>query len=146
MGRRDYALLLTLYNSGARVSEVTTLRRAQVCFDASTFVQLTGKGRKERTMPLWPDTAHVLKVWCRELGEPVSGMAFPNARGKPFSPEGVDYLLKQAIQHATPACSSLATKHTSPHVIRHNPAYLLMWSVGSMNSSYDRISKRLYIP
>ena len=60
-GRRDHALLLTLYNSGARVSEVTTLKRAQVCFGASTFVQLLGKGRKERTVPLWPDTAQVLK-------------------------------------------------------------------------------------
>src|SRR2546422_853837 len=48
-GRRDYALLLTLYNSGARVSEVTTLKRGQICFGASTFLQLIGKGRKERT-------------------------------------------------------------------------------------------------
>jgi integrase/recombinase XerD len=126
VGRRDYALLLTLYNSGARVSEVTTLRRAQVCFDASTFVQLTGKGRKERTVPLWPDTAHVLKAWFRELGEPVSGMEFPNARGKPLSRDGVDYLLKQAIQRATPACPSLATKHISPHVIRHTTAMHLL--------------------
>src|SRR5262249_4815698 len=46
-GRRDHALLLTLYNSGARVSEITTLRRAQVCFGPSTFLQLIGKGRKE---------------------------------------------------------------------------------------------------
>src|SRR5439155_5818120 len=48
-GRRDYALLLTLYNSGARVSEVTTLQREQVCFGPPTFLQLKGKGRKERT-------------------------------------------------------------------------------------------------
>ena len=54
-GRRDHALLLTLYNSGARVSEITALKREQVCFGVSTFVQLTGKGRKERTIPLWPD-------------------------------------------------------------------------------------------
>jgi integrase/recombinase XerD len=51
-GRRDYALLLTLYNSGARISEVTALKRAQVHFGPRTFVQLTGKGRKERTVPL----------------------------------------------------------------------------------------------
>jgi integrase/recombinase XerD len=56
-GRRDYALLLTLYNSGARVSEVTTLQRAQVCFGPPTFLQLKGKGRKERTVPLWPQTS-----------------------------------------------------------------------------------------
>ena len=51
-GRRDHALLLLLYNSGARVFEVITLTRAQVCFDTSTFVHLMGKGRKERTVPL----------------------------------------------------------------------------------------------
>jgi site-specific recombinase XerD len=47
-------VLLTLYNSGARVSEITSLTCNQVSFGASTFVQLTGKGRKERTVPLWP--------------------------------------------------------------------------------------------
>ena len=101
-GRRDHALLLTLYNSGARVSEVITLTRAQVCFDASTFVHLIGKGRKERTVPLWPNTAQVLKAWFRELGDPARGLAFPSARGKPLSRDGVDYLLKQAVQRAIP--------------------------------------------
>jgi site-specific recombinase XerD len=81
VGRRDHALRLTLYNSGARGSEVTALRRAQVCFDTSTVLQLTGKGRKERTIPLWPETAQVLKAWCRELGDHASGMAFPSQGG-----------------------------------------------------------------
>lgn len=55
--RRDQALLLTLYNSGARVSEVTSRRRDQVYFDDSTFLQLLGKGRKERTIPRWTETS-----------------------------------------------------------------------------------------
>jgi len=125
-GRRDYALLLTLYNSGARVSEVTTLKREQVCFGASTFLQLTGKGRKERTVPLWTDTAQVLKAWFEELGDDVGPMAFPNARGKALSREGVDYLLKQAVQRAIPACPSLATKNITPHVVRHSTALHLL--------------------
>ena len=126
VGRRDYALLLTLYNSGARVSEIITLRRRQVCFDTSTFVQLIGKGRKERTVPLWPETAQVLKGWFEELGEDTGPMAFPNARGKALSREGVDYLLQQAIQRAIPACPSLATKHITPHVVRHTTAMHLL--------------------
>jgi integrase/recombinase XerD len=121
-GRRDHALLLTLYNSGARVSEVITLKRAQVCFDTSTFVHLTGKGRKERTVPLWPDTAQMLKTWFRELGEHAGGLAFPNTRGKPLSRDGVAYLLQQAVLRAIPTCPSLANKHISPHVIRHTTA------------------------
>jgi len=125
-GRRDYALLLTLYNSGARVSEVTALKRAQVCFGASTFVQLTGKGRKERTVPLWSDTARVVKAWFEELGEDAGPMAFPNARGKALSREGVDYLLQHARQRAIPACPSLASKHLTPHVVRHTTAMHLL--------------------
>lgn len=50
------------------------------------------KGRKERTVPLWPETVQVLKAWFRELGEPAVGMTFPNTRGTPLSRDGVDYL------------------------------------------------------
>jgi site-specific recombinase XerD len=53
-GRRDHALLLTLYNTGARVSEITGLQRTNVKFGVKSFVQFTGKGRKERAVPLWP--------------------------------------------------------------------------------------------
>ena len=81
IGRRDHALLLTLYNSGARVSEVTTLQRHQVCFGTPTFLQLTGKGRKERTVPLWPHTSRTLQAWFAELGEEGGRTAFPTTRG-----------------------------------------------------------------
>src|SRR5215471_4347094 len=93
-GRRDHTLLLTLYNSGARVSEITTLKREQICFGVSTFVQLTGKGRKERTIPLWPTTSQVLKTWFAELGAQADRIAFPSAKGKALSRDGVDYLLQ----------------------------------------------------
>jgi hypothetical protein len=113
-------------NSGARVSEVTALKRDQVCFGTSTFLQLIGKGRKERSVPLWPDTAQVLKAWFAELGDDAGPIAFPNARGKALSREGVDYLLKQAMQRAIPTCPSLATKHLTPHVVRHTTAMHLL--------------------
>jgi integrase/recombinase XerD len=83
VGRRDHALLLTMYNSGARVSELTALRCAQVAVGVSTFVHLHGKGRKERAIPLWPDTSRVLQAWFRERGAEPGHMAFPNARGNP---------------------------------------------------------------
>ena len=62
-------------------SEVTTLKQGQVCFAEHTFVQLVGKGRKERTIPLWADTARVLRGWFQELGAGASHVAFPSARG-----------------------------------------------------------------
>lgn len=70
-GRRDHALLLTLYNSGARVSEIIALRREQVRLDAATgaHLELHGKGRKDRVVPLWAETARVLRAWLRERGD-----------------------------------------------------------------------------
>ena len=66
IGRRDHALLLTMYNSCARVSEITSLKREQVVFGATTFLELYGKGRKARTIPLWPQTRDGFKRWFRE--------------------------------------------------------------------------------
>jgi len=127
-GRRDYALLLTLYNSGARVTEVTTLNREQVCFGPPTFLQLKGKGRKERTVPLWPQTSQVLQAWFDELGDRADPVAFPSARGWSLSREGVDYILQKAVQKAASVCPSLSTKRITPHVMRHATALHLLQS------------------
>lgn len=126
VGRRDYALLLTMYNSGARVSEMTTLRCEQVTFGVSTFLHLRGKGRKERTIPIWSQTSRVLTEWFRELGAAKDQMAFPNARGNPLSRHGVNYLIRQAAQKATSTCASLHCKNVTPHVIRHTTAMHLL--------------------
>jgi integrase len=60
--RRDYALLLTMYNSGARVSEISSLHQSHVTFGSKSYVQLHGKDRKDRSIPLWPRTARVLRT------------------------------------------------------------------------------------
>ena len=125
-GQRDHALFLTLYNSGARVSEITTLKCNQVCFGATNFLHLIGKGRKERTIPLWVETSKVLKAWFRTLGDNPDSIVFPNARGKPLSRDGVDYLLKQAARKAEMNCPSLATKKITPHIVRHSTAMHLL--------------------
>jgi site-specific recombinase XerD len=126
VGRRDHALLLTLYNSGARVAEITMLKREQVCFGDRTFLQLFGKGRKERTIPLWAETVQVLRAWFHELGEHTPNIAFPSIRGKSLSQDGVDYLLKRAVQRAAVACPSLTTQKISPHLVRHSTAMHLL--------------------
>jgi site-specific recombinase XerD len=126
IGRRDHALLFTMYNSGARVSEITSLKRQQVSFGATTFLELHGKGRKERTIPLWPQTRDVLKRWFRELGEHKSEMAFPNARGRPLARHSVNYLIHKAVEVAAPGCPSLLTRPITPHLIRHTTATHLL--------------------
>ena len=62
-GQRDRVLFALLYNTGARVSEVISLRRADLFLDSSRSVQLTGKGRKQRGVPLWKSTAKRLREW-----------------------------------------------------------------------------------
>jgi integrase/recombinase XerD len=125
-GRRDHALILTLYNTGARVSEITALRQDQVEFGSSNFVHLLGKGRKERDVPLWPKTARTLKAWFRELASSSSPLAFPSARGLRLSRNGVAYLLKRAAACAT--CSSLGSKRIHPHAVRHTTGAHLLQS------------------
>jgi site-specific recombinase XerD len=127
-GRRDHALLLTMYNTGARVSEIASLRRQQFSFGMKSFVSFTGKGRKERSVPLWPTTAKALQAWFRELGESCGGLAFPNARGSALTRDGVNYLLQQTVEQASASCPSLKNKRVFPHLFRHTCALHLLQS------------------
>jgi integrase/recombinase XerD len=127
-GRRDHALLLTLYNTGARVSEITLLRQHQLALDTGPSVQLLGKGRKQRAVPLWSRTARVLRRWLDELGTGPQAPAFPNARGQPLTRHGVAFLLRKATECACATCPSLGNKPVSPHTIRHTTAMHLLQS------------------
>jgi integrase/recombinase XerD len=127
IGRRDHALLLTMYNSGARLSEMACLQRGQVKFEVSPYLQIHGKGRKERVVPLWAKTGRVLQNWFREIGPEATAVAFPSVRGAPLSSDGVNYLLQQAVSRAAAAsCPSLLAKRVTPHVIRHSCAMHLL--------------------
>lgn len=125
-GRRDHALLLTLYNSGARVSEIIGVRREDIALSAPASLKLHGKGRKERAVPLWAKTAKVLRTWLQEPGDGFSDLAFPSARGRRLSRHGVSYLLSRAAGRAAPACPSIRGKRVSPHLIRHSTAMHLL--------------------
>jgi len=118
-GQRDYTLLLTFYNSGARVSEITSLKRSQVQLGPTSYLQLHGKGRKERAIPLWQKTARTLKLWMEASPAPPDHPVFPSARGTRLSRDGVNYILQRAVREAARTCSSLATKRVSPHKLRH---------------------------
>jgi len=127
-GQRDYMLLLTFYNSGARVSEITSLKRSQVRLGATSFLQLHGKGRKEREVPLWPKTARALKLWLDASPASPDSPAFPSARGTPLSRDGVNYILQETVREAAKTCPSLSSKRISPHVLRHTTAMHLLQS------------------
>jgi integrase/recombinase XerD len=128
-GRRDHVLLLTLYNTGARVSEITSLEQRQCSLGTNSFVQFNGKGRKERSVPLWGTKAKALKAWFSELSDRRPTIAFPNASGSALTRDGVNYILQQATERATASCPSLSNKHVSPHLLsRHTCAFHLLQS------------------
>jgi len=126
LGSRDHALLLTLYNSGARVSEITSLVCSQVTFDTHTFIHLHGKGRKDRTVPLWKQTARVLQVWFKKMELKSESVAFPNVQGGKLSTDSVDYMLQKAVNEARKSCPTLEKKRITPHVMRHTTAMHLL--------------------
>jgi integrase/recombinase XerD len=127
IGRRDHALLLTMYNSGARLSEMTALRQSNLKFEVGHgYLQIHGKGRKERTIPLWPDTVRVLKRWLQEQKETAEHVLFPSVRRTPLSADAGNRILQQSAGIAAEASASLRTKHITPHMIRHGTAMALL--------------------
>lgn len=130
LGRRDYALLSFLYNTGARVQEACDVRVGDVRLDALPLAHVTGKGGKTRVVPLWLETADLLRRHMIELGimnEPQACL-FPNARGAPLTRFGVCYILKKRVADASLVCPSLAVRKISPHTIRHTTAMHLLQS------------------
>jgi site-specific recombinase XerD len=129
-GRRDHALLVVMFNTGARVQEVLDLRPCDLQLVRPLQARLFGKGRKERICPLWPRTAEVLKVLLAEMGldaapsEPI----FRNRRGEPLTRFGVRYLLRKFSTLALSAAPGLVRKRVHPHTIRHSSAVHLLQS------------------
>jgi site-specific recombinase XerD len=125
-GRRDHALLLALFNTGARVQEILDVRPCDLQLARPFQVRLRGKGRKERMCPLWPETAETLRTLLCERGiDPTATQpVFRNHRGEPLSRFGVRYVLRK---HALQARSAtLDAKRVHPHVLRHTTAVHLL--------------------
>jgi len=94
-GRRDYALLATMFNTGARVREILDLRACDLQLTKPFQLQLTGKGRKQRSCPIWPQTAQLLRRLCMEqqIDPRSEAPVFKNCRAAPLSRFGVSSLL-----------------------------------------------------
>jgi site-specific recombinase XerD len=125
-GQRDRILFGLLYNTGARVSEIVSVRRADVELDSSPSVRLTGKGRKQRVVPLWKSTAKRLREWMTQIGVAPDAPVFPNRDGRPLSRSGVEKRLHKAVRTASNQCATLRTKRLSPHTFRHTTAMHLL--------------------
>lgn len=124
---RDRALLLLLYNTGARVQEVVDLDVADFHDEAMPFIRLRGKGRKQRTCPLWSRTVEALRAWLSEReNPPAAEPLFLNARAQRISRSGIAHLLRQIAQRT--GLQPKHARHLSPHVVRHTTAMHLLQS------------------
>lgn len=131
-GRSEYALLLFLYNTGARVSEATQLKvrdlqigRGNGGHDLAT---LHGKGGKIRQCPLWPETERVLAD--ETLGLSVDNAVFVSRLGTPFTRFGVYRLVERCAARVP----KLVDRNVTPHVIRHTTACHLVLAGVDINT------------
>lgn len=129
-GRRDYALLLFMFNTGARVQEIVDLKTKDLELSKPFMVHIFGKGRKERICPIWSETAHILREYLKEQGMDF-GKSLPiflNHLGEPLTRFGIGYIFKKYLHKAAKIQPSLKKKRLHPHSMRHSTAVHLLKS------------------
>ncbi len=131
-GLRDYTLLLFLYNTGARVSEAADLCWNDLQLTTPRQVRLHGKGRKDRLLPLWRETADSLRRLGTINHPDTQPHVFLNRHGEALSRDGIAYILRRYVQAAARELPALARKRVTPHVMRHSCAVGLLQSGNSL--------------
>ena len=120
LGRNEYALLLFLYNTGARVSEAAQLRVSDLQLPGRhgrlALVTLHGKGGKTRRCPILPETGNVLAELTH--GRAANDSVFLSRHGRPYTRFGI-YRVVERCAERVPA---LTGRKITPHVLRHTIA------------------------
>ena len=121
-GVRDRAMLHVAFAGGLRVSELVGLRLEDVSLQPQPAIHVRGKGRRERTLPLWKTTAKAVRAWLAVRGSAACPELFLNARGAPLTRDGFEYILTKHVAVASASAPSITKKRISPHVLRHTCA------------------------
>jgi integrase len=111
----DFAATLTDYQDFRR-----RLRWRDVHLVRPRQVHLHGKGRKDRILPLWPDTGRALRRLLALQEPSADAHVFCDARGEPLGRDGTAYILTKYLDRAAQQLPVLRRKHVTPHVLRHN--------------------------
>lgn len=130
VSQRDYVMFLLLYNTGARVSEITDVNVGNVVLDdGAACVHLHGKGRKQRSVPLWRSTVKAIRAWLK-LNPQLDALSalLPNRNGYAMTRNNVVQRLALAVAAATKTNPALEKRRISPHTIRHTTAMHLLQS------------------
>src|SRR5699024_6657968 len=114
-GRRDRTLLILAVQTGLRVSEIVGLDCGDIVFDSGAHVRCTGKGRKQRTVPLTSQIRPILAQWLSErAGQPTDPL-FPTRTGRRLSPDAIRQRITTHTRNAAESCPSLQLTHLHPH-------------------------------
>ena len=125
-GIRDRAMLHLGFAGGLRVSELVGLRLNDLQLQPQASILVHGKGRKERCLPLWKETATALRAWMAVRGQASVPELFITLRGVVFTRSGFEYILHKHVCAAANQCPSLLKKRISPHVLRHTCAMTIL--------------------
>lgn len=135
LGRRNYTLLLFMYNTGARVQEVADTRLSWLNLSTPYKVELLGKGRKWRTCPIWESTVQQVRQLIEER-QPKPGQdayLFLNRLGKPLSRSGIADIIERHANIAAATMPGFPSRRVTPHSFRHTTAMHLLQSGVEIN-------------
>lgn len=125
-GIRDRAMIHLAIAAGLRVAELIGLRMTDLSLQPTPSILVHGKGRRERALPLWKETAAALRAWLAVRGDLAVPEIFANARGEALSRWGFACILRSHVKRARGRCPSLRAKRVSPHVLRHTCAMVAL--------------------
>ena len=114
LGIRDRAMLHLCFAAGLRVSELVGLLLENVSLKPTPSIRVLGKGRKERCLPLWKETAADLRAWLAVRGSVPVPESFVNAEAAAMTRAGFEYILDKHVCAATKSCTSLSGCSVSP--------------------------------
>ena len=119
---RDLALLALLYDSAARVSEITNMKVANVLLNGQNIVQLFGKGNKTRFVPITKEVAGILRNYITTFNLQNDDLLFFNKSYYKLTRKGVTYILNKYVLRARTSHQDLFNKKITPHCLRHSKA------------------------
>lgn len=125
-GVRDRAMMHLCFAAGLRVSELVGVLTENLSLQNGNSVMVRGKGRKERCLPLWKETARDLRSWLSVRGTVRVPELFVNAQGEPMSRAGFEYVLDKHVRKAGETCTTLRDRNVSPHQLRHSCAVVML--------------------
>jgi integrase/recombinase XerD len=126
LGLRNRAMLHLCFAAGLRVSELVTAMLANLSLQRTPSLLVQGKGRKERCLPLWKETAADVRAWLAVRGSVRVPELFVNAEGAPMTRAGFEYVLDKHARTAAETCPSLRGRSVSPHQLRHSCAVIML--------------------